>query len=215
MQPNNPSPAPPPIDPSQMPQHNPYEFITNPSAPPKKKFSLPSGGGKAQKILLFLGVFVILIAFLSIGSSVLNSGENARKEQLKDVVYQQKELIRVSEIGIKKSTTTEARNLAVTTQITLTSEQSELQDALKKLGVKTDSKTIGGPNKKTDEKLTAAEQANNFDEVFLETLRADLTKYAKAVQTAYKNNPSKKTKSALESQFKNAATLAGLDEKSN
>jgi hypothetical protein len=79
------------------------------------------------------------------------------------------------------------------------------------LGVKTDAKSIGAPNKKVDEKLTQAEQVNNFDAVFLEIIKADLIAYAQSLQTAYKNNSSKKTKSALESQFNNAATLAGLN----
>ncbi len=213
MQPDNPSPAPPPINPSNMPQNNnPYEFITNPGdQKPKGKFNLPSGNSKTQRIIIFAAGLLILIMFIIIGSSFLTSGSKSSKEQLKSVVYQQKELIRISEIGIKKATGSEAKNLAITTQITLVSEQSELQSALKTLGVKSDAKSIGGPDKKTDERLTLAEQSNEFDKVFLEIMREDLTEYAKAAQTAYKNNTNKKTKAALEAQFNNAATLAGLN----
>ncbi len=212
MQPN--ASAPPPPIPGQMPvPPGQYDFITDPgSRKPKKGFTLPSGGSKASRILLVVGGFVILIVFFIIGSSILGSADKARKQQLIDVVAQQKELIRVAEIGVKKAKTAEGKNIAITTSLTLTSEQSELIAALKKLGVKADTKTIGGANKKTDELLTQAEQANQFDEVFIKKMREDLLKYAKSVQTAYKNNESKSTKEALKAQYDNAATLANFKE---
>lgn len=210
MQPNNPNPAPPPINPQNMPtEKNPYDFIINPGDQKSKKFKLPGGNSKSQRIFIILGGLVLLIFIFIIASSFLGQESKAQKEQLKDVVYKQKELIRISEIGVKKARSNEAKNLAITTQISLTSEQSELQTALKGLGVKTDAKSIGGPDKDTDEKLTQAEQANNFDEVFLLILRDDLTDYAKTLQSAYQGTSSKNTKTALESQFNNAATLAG------
>lgn len=214
MQPNNPSPAPPPINPQNMSGGNSqYDFITNPGSPKPSKFNfkIPGGSKKTQRIIFISGVIVFLIIGFMIFSTIAGSGNKAQKEQLKQVVYKQKELIRISEIGFKKARTNEAKNLAITTQLSLTSEQSELQGALKILGVKSDAKSVGGADKKKDEKLTAAEQSNSFDEVFLEMLKADLIDYAKATQEAYKNNTSKKTKAALESQFNNAATLAGLN----
>ncbi len=207
-------PAPPPINPQNMSgDDNPYDFITNPGGQQQKKFKLlPSGNSKMSKILVIVGALIIAIILFVIVSSILGSGDKAQKEQLKDVVYKQKELIRIADIGIQKSRSSEAKNIAMTTKITLTSEQGDLQGALTTLGVKSDAKTIGGPDKKKDQILTTAEQANNFDAVFLEMIRADLISYAKATQIAYKNNTSKKTKSALEAQFNNAATLAGLND---
>lgn len=214
MQPNYPAPAPPPIDPSQISQNNPYSFITNPETPKKKGSNLPVPTGKIGRIIIVAGMFIIILMLFSIGSSLLSKGDKVKIQQLKDVVYQQGELIRVSEIGVKKAKTTEGKNLAITTQLSLISEQAELQKTLKSLKIKTDTKTLGGPNKKTDELLTNAEQANQFDEVFIKTIQANLLTYAKAVQTAYKNTPdtSKVTKSALEAQFKDAVTLSGFKE---
>lgn len=213
MQPNTP-PAPPPMDPQRRPvERNPYDFIVDPGQPAlKKKFALPKGSSKSQRIFMGLGGGVILITLIVLVSTILGSGDKAKKQQLVSVVSQQKELIRVAEIGVKKAKGVEAKNLAVTTQLTLTSEQTALLSSLKSMGVKTDSKTLGGKNTKTDATLTAAEQANNFDAVFIETIQTDLTTYAKSVQTAYKSNSSKKTKAALEAQFKNAAILANFKE---
>lgn len=214
MQPNNPNPAPPPLNPQNMPtENNPYDFIINPGDQKPKRFKLPGGNSKSQRIFIVVSGLAILIFIFIIASSFLGQESKAQKEQLKDVVYKQKELIRISEIGVKKARSNEAKNLAITTQISLTSEQSELQTALKGLGVKTDAKSIGGPDKKTDQELTEAEQSNNFDAVFLAILRQDLTDYAKNLQSAYQGTSSKNTKAALESQYNNAATLAGMNKK--
>ena len=211
MEPNTP-PAPPPMQPGPAPQpSNPYEFITNPNQP-KKKSLIPSGFSKKQMIIFAILALVIAMLLIVVVSSLLGGSGSSNKDQLLGVVKQQNELIRVSEIGVKKAKSVEARNLAITTQLSLISEQSELEAAVKALGVKVNAKTAGGKDPKTDELLTKAEQANNFDAVFVEKLQADLTKYAKAVKIAYQNNSSTKTKASLEAQFNNAATLANFKE---
>lgn len=209
MQPNNPIPAPPPINPQNMPTgNNPYDFITNPNEQKPSKFKLPSGNSKTQRIIIVIGFLVLVIIVFALVSSFLGRGDKAQKEQLTVVVTKQKELIRISEIGVKKARSNEAKNLAITTQLSLTSEQPELKEALKGLGVK---ERANSQSKINDDELTKAEQSNNFDAVFLEMLKADLTDYAKTLQTAYQGTESKNTKTALESQFNNAATLAGLN----
>lgn len=208
MDPNTP-PAPPPMQPGLPPQpDSQYDFIVNPGQP-KKKTLLPSGYSKKQKVLFVIIGLVILFIGYSLLSSFLGGADKSNKEQLVSVVNQQRELIRISEIGVKKAKGTEARNLATTTQLSLISEQKELEAAVRALGVKVKG---SGKNSKTDELFTKAEQANNFDAVFIEKLQADLLKYAKSVKTAYENNSSTKTKKDLEAQFNNAATLANFKE---
>lgn len=212
MEPNAP-PAPPPMQPTPTPQpSNPYDFIVNPGKPKKKSLLPSSGSSKVQRALVITVVLIIIVVLFMVGSSLLSSGDKAKKEQLISVAKQQNELIRVSEIGLKKAKSAEARNLAMTTQLSLISEQAELQSAVKGTGVKISAKTIGGKDPKTDDLFTKAEQANNFDDVFIQKLQADLTKYAKAVKVAYNNTTSKKAKLALEAQFNNAATLANFKE---
>lgn len=207
MEPNTP-PAPPPMQPDPVPHSaNPYEFIVSPKQP--KKSLLPSNYSKTQRIIFVVAVLVIIMVIFMIASSFLSGGDEAKKLQFINMVNQQKELIRVSEIGVKKARSTEAKNLAITTQLSLTSEQPELEAAAKSLGIKVKG---SAKNTKTDELLTKAEQANNFDAVFVEKLQADLLKYAKEVKIAYENNSSTKTKKSLEAQFNNAATLANFKE---
>jgi hypothetical protein len=210
MQPNTP-PAPPPVTPVP-PQGNPYDFIVNPNQQQKKKLGLPSTGGKNDKLMRVVVILVAVVILITLAGFVMNLlGSSQRKNvnQLVTVAQKQTELIRVSEIGIKKARTNEAKNLAITTQLTLTSQQAALSEAVKKAGGKLENKTLAlGKDTKTDQLLTQAEQSNNFDAVFLEKLKSELTEYAQSVKKAYDSSSSKKTKQALEIQFNNAATLA-------
>lgn len=210
MQPNTPG-APPPFNTQQMPQPNPsYDFITNPGTPQKKSLiPLPGGGSKAMKALLILIVIVIIAVIAMFVSSLLGKADKELQAQLVSAIKQQQELIRISDSALKKARTAEAKNLAITTQLTLTSEQAAMKNAAKTLGVKTDGATLANSDsKKNDEELTKAEQFNKYDEVFIKMIREDLTEYAKTVQTVYKGTENKKAKEALAIQFKTAATLA-------
>lgn len=199
------------MQPNQNTQNgNPYEFIVNPNKPQKKGL-LPTGYSKNQRILFVVVGLVIIVLCIMLISSLLGSGSKSNKDQLVGVIKQQRELIRVADIGVKKAQRSDAQNLAITTKLALSSEQAALESAAKSLGVKVSSKT-SGKNTKTDELLMKAEQANNFDAVFIKELQTELTAYAKAVQTAYKNNNGTKTKKALEAQFNNAALLANFKE---
>jgi len=166
----------------------------------KKRLVLAVGGG--------LGLLVVI----SIVMSLVLGGGGAKKDQLVALAQQQNELIRVAEIGVEKGRNAQARQLAVTAQLSLTSEQAALQSALKTQGVKVGNKElIAGKNTKTDTKLTQAEQTNRFDEVFLEHLKGELVSYQKNLKTAYDEASSKKFKDALAAQYEKAAILAGVD----
>ncbi len=210
MQPNVPQ-GPPPMAPPQG--NNPYDFIVNPGSIPKKKLGLPSGNSKGQRVLIIVGGVILLIVAASFILNLLGSGSKKARLELITVAQKQTELIRIADIGMKKARNSEAKNLAITTKLTIMSEQPVLVSTINKLGKKVDTKQLVlGKNTKTDQLLTQAEQSNNFDDVFIKEIQSELTDYAKATKTAYNNNQGKKTKDALALQFKNAATLANFKE---
>lgn len=216
MQPNQPSQAPPPIDPSQMPQqaNNPYGFITNPGVP-QKKSALPLPSGKAGKAIIILLALILVIIIWAVVANLMGQSEKKYRADYIKTIKQQKELIRISEIGLNKATTADARNLAITTQLTLTSEQKAIAASAKTMGIKLNSVTLANSDtKKNDELFKNAEQFNRFDDVFTKALQEDLTEYAKTVQVVYKGSTSKKTKDALAKQYKTAALLANYKEDS-
>ena len=208
MQPQYPSPAPPPVVPTGNGQQQ-YDFIFNDGKPVKK--SLIPGGGSKKNRLIIAGVgAVILIMLIVIIAGLINNASKGDTSALVSAAKQQQELIRVADIGIDKAKTQAAKNIAITTKLALASQQTEMQAAITTAGLNSKKVLTGSKNTETDSKLTTAEQNNRFDEEFLGIMSTSLTEYQKTVKTAYDNATSKKLKTALTTQYKSANTLAGV-----
>lgn len=179
-----------------------YDFITNTNHTPKKSL-LPKGNSKQSRILIVVGGVIILIILATIVMALISSAGNSNQKTLLTAAQQQAELIRVSKIGIDKARDPATINLAVTTNLSLQSDQAPLL-----AHVKASSKQLAlGKNTKTDVALTTAEQSNKFDEVFTATLKTELAAYRKTLKTAYDGASGKKTKATLATEYKNAGLL--------
>ncbi len=177
-------PAPPPYQPV-TPHHNPYEFITNPGPPPKKSL-LPKGNSKMQRLIIAAAGATILLLIVLIFLSFLSRGSATLKADYLKLLQQQTELIRVSDIGLTKAKQPEAKNLAITAKLTLTSQQTETLKLAKSAGAETNTKfLVLGKNAQTDTQLTAAEQANQFDVTFVKTMLEGLQAYQKTLKSVH------------------------------
>jgi hypothetical protein len=207
MQPQQPSPAPPPITPSGH-QPGQYDFLFQP--PPKKsRLSLNLNSTK-QRILVVVGGGVLLLFSMVLVFSLLSGAGSGNKEELLGVAQRQSELIRIATIGTQKARSTTAKNLAVTTYLSLTSDQKTLTSAM---SPKPSTKQLAlGKNAETDQLLTAAEQNNKFDEVFITEIQQELIAYQQSVKKAYDNASGNKLKQILAAEYKNASVLAGVKE---
>jgi hypothetical protein len=189
-------------------QHNPYQFIQDTDH--TKKRSLASiGNSKQSRILIVLGGVFALIIVAVIVMSLISSAANAGKAELLKVAQKQTEIIRVSKLGMERAKGSSAKNLATTVNLSLQSDQSTLVTTLKSAGVKVSAKDLAlGKNPKTDVALTNAEQSNKFDEVFTETIQAQLVDYQRSLKSAFDKTDSKKLQQTLSAQFTTAGLLA-------
>jgi hypothetical protein len=186
-----------------------YDFIMNTDHAPKKPL-LPRGDSKQGRIFLVIGGAVALITILVVIMALISAAGNAGKADLVKAAQQQAEIIRVSKIGIDKARDPSARNLATTTNLSLLSDQTTLLAALGKKGIRVGAKDLAlGKDSKTDIALTTAEQSNRFDEVFTQTIKAELTEYQATLKKTYDSASSKSLKATLSDQYKHAGQLAG------
>ena len=189
----------------QAPQGNPYEFITNPGQPPKSPLL---GGSTKSRIFIVVGAIFLLLILFGIASTILSSGKNASTVALKNVIAEQEELIRISDIGFKDALGTEARGYAITVSLTMKTSQQELTERLTATKAKMNAIDLKAKNNpKTDEALTAAQASNRYDEALTEALNDNLSKYMKDLKSTYNSTGSEKTKAALNKAYDNAAIL--------
>jgi hypothetical protein len=189
-------------------QHNPYQFIVD-TDHTKKKPLISAGNSKQSRIFIVLGGVLALLIVGIIVASLISSAANSGKAELVKLAQIQAELVRVSDIGIKRAQGSSAKNLATSVNLALQSDQTALLASLKSTGVKVSAKELAlGKNPKTDTALTNAEQANKFDEVFIQTIQADLVEYQRSLKSAHDDASSKKLRQTLSEEFTTAGLLA-------
>lgn len=185
-----------------------YDFIVNPDSKPSKPL-LPGGDSMKGRIIIVVGGLIAFIIVALIAITLLSSGGKENRAQLVKLAQAQAEIVRVSTLGTERARSSASQNLAITTSLTLQSDSAQLLAALDKQGIKISKKDLAaGKDAKTDAALTAAEQSNQFDTIFIQTIQAMLVTYQKDMQAAYEASKSKNLKAVLEQQFSNAAILA-------
>lgn len=207
MDPNLVPPAPPPLP--VQPPRNPYDFITQEPLPPKKQL-IPGNGSKKQRLLIILGGATLLIMLVYLVLGLLGSADKGRRADYISLAQQQTEIIRICDIGINKSQSTQSKNLALNIKYSQVSEQPEILKLAKKSGAKLDPKTLSlGQNKNADDVLTTATQNNEFDTVFVKTITDMLKKYQQTLKKVHDNSSNSTTKALLEKDYNNASNLLG------
>jgi hypothetical protein len=200
------------MPPSQAPQNNPYDFITGSGQP------APSGSGKLplmpkanssmvrRIIIVGVGVFVLIIVTLIV-SSALSSVGKAGLNQLLAVANDQAALTTLATQGATGAVNQDTKNLALTTELTMTTTQSKFLALIKTEGLSIASTQIK-PNITTDTtQLTQATQVSNFDPVFIQIITAELNQYRTDLQTAYKGTTIAARKQFLSKSYTAAALL--------
>lgn len=197
------------MDQHQQSPNNPYDFIINADHKAKRPLLPGSNSKQARIIIVILGLLGLLIAGAVIAAFIASSG-NAGKADLTKAAKQQSEIVRISKIGIDHAREPNAQNLAITTNMSMQSDQTALLAALKKQNINLSAKELAlAKDSKVDAALTNAEQANKFDAVFTSTIKALLSEYQQTLKKAHDQTSSKTLKAVLAEQYKHAGILTG------
>ena len=191
------------------PSQNQYDFIMNPSHPPKRRFDFHNNL-KARiavvAVLLILGVIVATVV-----SSFLNKDAQAQAQRLTEVAQAQSEIIRVSALPKDKAKKEDTRNFALNAKLSVESSQQEIRKVLAKRGVneKTLNKQLSASkNAKTDAALDEATKNNRFDETFMAIMNQQLKDYQKLLNGAFASGNSSEKK-VIAASYESAGRLVG------
>jgi hypothetical protein len=167
------------------PNQNPYDFIMKPPGPPKKRFGLGGLDPMITKILFILGILFVIIAIAALFVN-LTAAKRIDTGELISLAQTQEELIRVADAGNAGAIQQTTKNLAITTEFTLKTQQAELLDKLAKQGISVKAKQLGlKQNASIDLKLKEAQQTSTFDVTFSQIIEDELRDYAKTVNILY------------------------------
>ncbi len=190
-------------------QNDPYKFIMEPPKPPRAaKFSFRNIGGNSfmVKLVLLIGGAVILMIISAIVINIFFSNKT-NIEDVVGIVQTENEIARVAAQGTK-AVTVPVQNAAVTTQLTLTTQQQAWTAFLAKQGRKISPKELVlKKDANTDKQLTQARATSTYDLTLTQLLRTQLEAYKGLLKNAYDNASNKQEKVLLESHYKQTNLL--------
>jgi len=162
----------------------------------------------ASRVLVVgIGLVVLIILFVFI-KGLLSGGGN--KEAMLHVVQDQQEIIHLTKGAGQQQTISEAnKNFAVTAQLSITSQQSQLKKYLiKQEHLKLNLKDINLKVSSTlDTNLANAAAASTYDSTFRDIMKAQLANYKTALSIAYKQTPGPNGQKLLKDDYTSASLL--------
>jgi hypothetical protein len=185
-----------------------FDFIMKNA--PKPRGPLFGGGGSSttKRLMVVVGGGIVLIILAIIIASVLGSSGKASTKVLIDIAQEQQEIVRVAGVGVSKSQTSATKNLAMTIQYSVLSNQQATLSYLGGKGHKLKTKDLGlKQNAKTDNILTLASQNNTFDEAFKQTIFTQLNDNKSAIKSAYDSSHSKSERELLQDSYDSVALI--------
>lgn len=188
-----------------MEPNSPAPDVLNQIGGKQSKLSSLSRMPKQGKLIMIGGgAFLLLLGLIIIYNLFIKTPDNA--PILQTVGEQQARILQAAETGVEKSRGQEARNLAVTAELSLSGDQRPLLDALRKQNIRISTRD----DPELAQELITAEQANRFDEFLMDYLSSELADYVRNLDRAYRSTESQSLRELLESQFENARFLAGV-----
>jgi len=185
------------------PQYNDQFNFLNESHSPKINFNQFSGNLKGRIIVVSIGAFILLIAFL-IFSSLLSNNSTVNLPSLTTVVGEQIELQNLANTGAQQSQN--YLNLAYTTLGSVDTNHQQLTSLLTKNGLSINpAQIVGQPN--ITNQLNQAQQISNFDNVYAQVMKQQFSLYLSDLSNAYKLNPSKIIRSYLSTDYQDTQLL--------
>lgn len=175
-----------------------FDFITKEQpAPKRQRFA---GLGKPAKILIgSLAVLIIVTA-----AALLLGRGNTSSQQIVDLMAQNQEIIRVSQLQDEQFKDPNTKALATTTVINLQSQQQQLSNYI---GDVSENQLVAKTDAATDSKLETAARNNTLDNTYIAYLKAALTAYQNSLTEIYQSTKSQTLVEILQSAFNSVDTL--------
>jgi hypothetical protein len=150
-----------------------------------------------------------LLILFSVIKSVLG-GSKANVTDLNEVLQSQQELIHLTANTSEEQTPVSAadQNFAVTVQLALGSEQSQLKTYMKANHEKVNTKELNAKVSATvDTEIATAVSAGTYDATFKQVMQSELTDYLQTLKAAYTVTTGAKGRSQLTADYNGAQLL--------
>jgi len=190
---------------NEQPSNN-YDFILNPEK--NKARRAPSSGSQTTRLLVVVAGGIGLLIIFFIVTSIISGSSGSVLVDFYKLAAKQKDIIDITTDATKNSQNTTTLNNAATVRAVLTSESTQTNSILSKLGQKKPAKLIAPySNTKYINQLQQAFNGGTYDSTYDALMIARLGDYAATIQTTYTATKSTATKKQLQSFYDDTKSL--------
>ena len=187
-----------------------YDFILNNNPTPGSW--LTSASLKTRIILVSSGA-LILILVIWIGAALFSASGSASVQNFTTLAQEQAELVRISQTPASAANTQAAQNFAMTTVLTLKTDEKSFVSYLAAAGTQLSPGVLAlHKNTGTDTALLAARAAGTYDQVYVATAQQELTTYAKGLKQAFNATSSLQERQMLNNAYEHVQLLLTLSQ---
>lgn len=188
---------------NQQPQN--YDFIVNPSTPPKPSFL--ADASIAKRIILVGGIIIVLFILFSIIKGFISGPSDA--DLYLPIVQDQQQIISIAADASKQtSLSTKSTNSVLTVQAGMTTDQAATLTYMRSNGRKVKPKELVAKNSTTiTQQLTASTEAGTIDQTYQSVMLQQLQTYSQHLQRVYKQTNGKRGHALLDNNYKSAQLL--------
>lgn len=191
----------------EKPSSDPYDFIRQ-SGRPQSSSPLSSNTSSTSRIAIVASGAAVLIILAIVFIKVLSAPSDPTVALLTRLAQQQTELARVAAEPAQGTAAQPTLNFAMTTSLTLQSDQQSLLGMLASAGKTPDPAVLSATqNATTDTTLTTAKANGNYDTTFVNIAQNQLTTYQQTLTQTFKAAKSSKEKQWLTDAYNHAQLL--------
>jgi hypothetical protein len=199
------------MDPQQQyqpPTGDSYDFILNPHKPPKsRKFGFGGNSNFGFTVGLIVGGAVLFMIVIALILTVF-SGGGSNGVSLVGIAQSQNEIIRIADQGTRSGVQQTTRNLSVTIQYSVSTQQRQTLTYISQSGTTVGEKDLTlKQNAATDQQFAAAKATSTFDLVFAQIMQDELTAYANSLKQLHGTTGNATEKNMLSTYYEQTQLL--------
>jgi len=186
-----------------------YDFIVNydKQKQPNRLISVNNSSFKTR-LLIAGGGGLLLILFIWVFIALLSNSSNSPTAPLIGIAQAQNELARISLLASQNAVAQPTKTFAITTNLSLLSEQQAVLAYLHGLGSNPSSAVLQATlNISSDASLKVAQNTGSYDQTYISIAQSELSSYENALKQAFANTKNLKEQQLLSTAFTQAQLL--------
>ena len=189
------------MQPNQSSNNDQFYFMNDNHSPHQNSFSRGNGSIKSRIFVVAGGILIIIIVAIIL-NLILSGSKNANNKNIINIVEDQAIMMQIANQGTTNSKNQSILNLSATTQLSMSSAQSQLIKAAAAKGVPITQPEKNYSSSSVKTSLASAILNGTFDAAYISNYQTKINQYQVNLSLAYNAESNAKIKALLSTLYK-------------